>query len=123
MIEIKLPLPPSENRRFIPLAKTKRLILTEESRAWKKSAQWDVRQQYRGEPLLGQVQVMLTVHKRRNKDGSEHGGKFDIHNRLKLALDSLTGIVYADDSQIDPLIVTKGAPVERVAITVQVSEV
>lgn len=125
MIVIKLPLPPSENRRMISSARTKRLILTDESRAWKKSAAWDVRAQYRGEPLTGPVKVTLTVHKRsrKNKDGSEHRGRFDIHNFVKIALDSLTGIVYADDSQIDPLIVTKGQPVERGAITLQVEEI
>lgn len=118
MIEIRLPLPPSISRRFTVSRKTGQIILTADSRSWKTAAQWDVKSQYKGEPLAGRVQVCMTVC----PDKGARNRRRDLENMLKLPLDALSGAVYDDDSQIDVLTVTRGEPVDRGAIVLQVTE-
>lgn len=118
MIVVRLPMPPSAGSRFAVYKG--RMILTAKARAWKQSAEWDVRKQYQGQPIKGRVQVTLTLHPAANKDGSARRRVMDRDNACKATLDALNGIVYMDDSQIDPLIVTKGECKPQGGVTLEV---
>jgi Holliday junction resolvase RusA-like endonuclease len=62
-----------------------------------------VRQQWRGDPLLDRVQLVVTLHPpdRRRRD---------IANTLKILADALAGAAYMDDAQIDRLTVDRAEP-------------
>lgn len=59
----------------------------------KEQYQWEVKSQYKGELLTGDVKLEIKYYLGNKK-------KRDLDNLNKLVLDSMTGIVYEDDSQI-----------------------
>jgi Holliday junction resolvase RusA-like endonuclease len=61
-------------------------------RAAKEAIGWEARSQYRGEPLIGPLDVDVTVYwpDRRKHD----------HDNMKVLWDALNGIVWQDDGQI-----------------------
>lgn len=67
--------------------------MSPEARALKENYQWQAKKQYRAKPLTGEVEVWIELH-----FGTKR--KCDWDNFHKLSLDALTGIVWADDSQI-----------------------
>ena len=70
-----------------------RVVLTPKARLTKTAFMWEARSQYRGPLLEGDVDVDVTLFFRTKtrRDGD---------NAMKLVFDSLTDIVYKDDSQI-----------------------
>lgn len=72
-------------------------------------------QQYKGEPLEGNLLVSITLY---------HGThrKTDIDNFNKLWQDSLRGITYLDDSQIVSLTIVKSYDKERPRIEIEINE-
>ncbi len=66
----------------------------------KEGYQWDVKQAWKGEPTQGKVLISMQIF-----FGTRR--KQDIDNYSKIVLDSLTGIVYEDDSQIYVLYIAK----------------
>ena len=77
----------------------RRRFLTPRARANKEAIAWEARSQYRGEPLEGSLEVSVALYW---PDRRKH----DVDN-IKVLLDSLTGIVWQDDSQITDLRITK----------------
>jgi crossover junction endodeoxyribonuclease RusA len=77
----------------------------------KLSYQKQVRAQYSHLPLKAPLRAVLSLW---------HGTRrvTDIDNFNKLVLDSLTGLVYEDDSQIVELTITKGYDKERPRVEV-----
>lgn len=76
-----------------------RKILSVKGRTNKETMAWEVRQQYRGEPLKGSVRLKIGLYwpTRRNHDV----------DNIKALLDSCTGILWEDDGQVVDLHVTK----------------
>lgn len=70
-----------------------RSILSAKGRAYKEEIAWEARRQYRGKPMTGELCVEVQIFW---PDRRRH----DIDNGLKALFDSLTGIIYEDDSQI-----------------------
>lgn len=77
-----------------------RSILSQRGREIKEDYGWQLRTQYRGEPLKLPVEVDITLY---------YGDlrKRDIDNPLKVILDALKGIVFEDDSQVVDMYVHK----------------
>lgn len=75
-------------------------ILTWAGKAAKHDFEWQVRQQYKGVILTGDCKVEIVAYYKDNR-------RRDIDNGLKMVLDSLTGIVLKDDSQISDLHIQK----------------
>ncbi len=115
-----LPAPISTNRMWSVSWKTRRVILTTAGRQWKEAARQIAREQWKREPLDGAVSVAITLHPRMNKDGSASKTRIDIDNAAKVALDTLQGVCYADDRQLEALIVTLGGPKPAGGLTVKV---
>lgn len=103
---LTLPWPPSLNR--IWRAFGGRTILSATARSYKKAAAGALPRGRVAPPLTGRLLVWLTLHPP-VKMGTR---KWDIANREKLMIDTLTdGRVWLDDSQIDGLVMLRGAPV------------
>lgn len=74
--------------------------MTLKGKELKESYQWQAKTQWKDKPTKEPIQVFIRLHfgtKRRQ----------DIDNFNKILLDSLTGIVWEDDSQIEEMIVSK----------------
>lgn len=70
--------------------------MTREGKALKGQYQWEAKSQWKGVPLQGDVAVRIAFYFKTRR-------KRDLDNQNKLVLDALTGIVYADDSQVADL--------------------
>ena len=66
----------------------------------KESYGWQVKEQYHGEPLEGDLIMNIILYFGDNR-------RRDIDNFHKLGIDALKGIVFTDDSQIQTLSTTK----------------
>ncbi len=75
--------------------------MTKDGKDLKESYQWQAKSQWKAKPLEGAVEVEIKLF---FKNKRQH----DIDNYGKLLLDSLTGIVYLDDSQVCKMTVVKG---------------
>lgn len=72
------------------------IIMTTEGKTLKEDYGWQAKAQWRGEPLPNRIALDIRIFFKTR-------GKRDLDNFQKLSLDSLTGIVFNDDSQIDDL--------------------
>ena len=94
--------PPSTNHvyKIRSMGKFSKIYMTAEGKVIKADYQRQVREQYKGDPLDCKIELSVklffsTKHKR------------DIDNFSKVLLDSLTGIVWVDDSQIHVMHIEK----------------
>lgn len=116
MTEIVLPYPPSANRYWRHPNKGRlagRHLISREGRAYRSHVGWVTSFQA---PIAGRVHLTLTVcaPDRRRRD---------LDNVLKASLDALTHAgAWHDDSQIDRMVVTRGALVESGSLIVEIHE-
>lgn len=75
-------------------------IMTPKARKLKEDYMWQVKSQWRRKPLSSELEIGIKIY---------YGNKrsFDWDNFHKLSIDSLTGIVWTDDSQIQKATVEK----------------
>jgi crossover junction endodeoxyribonuclease RusA len=76
------------------------MYMTTFGRKLKEQYQWEARAQWKGKPLVGDIEVSITLY-----FGTKR--KADLDNFNKLSLDALTGIAYEDDSQIAKLTIER----------------
>lgn len=74
--------------------------MTNEAKAIKEDYQWQVKSQWGLKPIKNNLKVIMKLY---FKDERKH----DIDNYGKLVLDSLNGIFWEDDSQINELKIIK----------------
>ena len=92
------------------------VYLTNKGKELKESYQWQAKSQWRGQVLTGPLKVMIyTYHNNCRKN--------DWDNFHKLSMDALTGIVYADDSQIEQATVIKGIDKAIPRIEIEIEEI
>lgn len=89
MMTLTLPLPPSANRYWRNYRG--RMVVSDEAKTYKLAAGWTAKAQ--GAELLdGEVSMVMKFYRAR-KSG-------DLDNKIKVTLDALQGVIYADDSQV-----------------------
>lgn len=90
-------MPPSTNSMYKPFGG--RFMVNVKARADKDAMAWEARSQYKGPPLEGplECEVELTWPTRR---------QHDVDN-IKSLLDSMKGILWVDDVQIERLLISK----------------
>lgn len=104
--------PTSVNNRYT-ISRGK-LILSEDYRNGKEAIAWEIQSQFRSEILTEDgLTVNIILHYKDNK-------RRDVDGCIKQLLDSMTGIVYKDDSQIDELNVTKIRESDKEMVMIQV---
>jgi Holliday junction resolvase RusA-like endonuclease len=88
--------------------------MTPFGKALKEAYQWEAKSQWRGKPLQGDIKLSITLY-----FGTKR--KADWDNFHKLSCDALSGIVYADDSQIVEATVVKAYDKARPRIEISVA--
>ena len=76
------------------------VYLSKEGKDLKEDYQWQAKAQYRGRPHINALGIKMKIYHPTHR-------KNDIDNFNKLAFDSLTGIVWEDDDQIEELHIKK----------------
>ena len=71
-------------------------------------------------PLEGFVELRMTYHPRTTKKGTASRVRLDLDNCIKVALDALIGIAYADDRQVVRLLAEIGAPTPDSGLTMTI---
>lgn len=89
----------STNRLYTNSRTTGRRILTQIARDTKEAWAWEAKSQYRKEPVEKEVSVRVDLYfpDRRRRDG----------DNIKALFDSMTGILWKDDSLIEAHMVRK----------------
>lgn len=76
------------------------MYMSKEGKDLKESYQWQIKSQYKGKPKTGDLDLRVELF-----FGDDR--KRDIDNYNKILLDSMSGLVYQDDSQIQSLLIIK----------------
>ena len=134
MIQFGLPYPISANRYWRTFVAGGRVVThpSTEATQYKRDAAWIARGAGLVEPLEGPIEVELVLHPVEPKDAAVRARKqgpswvfgvrcLDVDNAVKVALDALQGVAYANDKQIVTLLVQKGMPCAKGALSVRVS--
>lgn len=114
---IELPYPPSTNRMWRNFRG--RTVLSDEGVTYKAKAGW-LAKAAGAKCVDHDVALVVTLHPRKNKDGSASKTVLDLDNIFKIACDSLQGIAYVNDKQIKRLAASYGAPIKDGGLTVAV---
>lgn len=77
-----------------------RVYLSKEGRTTKNRYYWEAKTQYKGKPLTGAVTLLMYVY-------FPSKARSDLDNVCKATLDSLNGVIWKDDRQIQELHVYK----------------
>ena len=94
------------------------MLISAEARDWKKYA--ELQAMAAGvRKISGAVAITITLHPKSKKDGAASKIRVDIDSCAKLLLDSLNGIAYMDDAQVEYLVQKLGTPCENGGLTVE----
>ena len=115
MNRLLLPYPISANRYWRNM--NGRLVVSKEAMEYKRTAKHEAIVG-RCKPLQGQVSVSLYLHPKLTTKGKASETRLDLDNCVKVALDSMNGIAYADDKQITRLFAEIGEPMQGGGLTV-----
>lgn len=91
------------------------VYMSKDGKDLKESYKSQVKKQYKGEVIKGKIQTIIRLY-----FGTKR--KQDIDNFNKILLDSLTGIVWEDDCQIEEMIVSKFYDKSNPRIEIEVTE-
>lgn len=70
--------------------------------------------------ISGNVQMVIKLHPKLNKDGSQCKTLIDLDNCTKCVLDSLINVAYLDDRQVKRIVLEYGEPVKGGMTVVEV---
>ena len=90
-----------------------KMFLSKTYRDTKEAMQWEVKSQWKGEPLAEEVSLNVMFYYGDNR-------KRDIDAYLKILLDSMSDIVYTDDSLITELHVFKEVDTDEPRTVIQI---
>lgn len=113
---LRLPWPPSANHIYRP-GRGGRRILTDEAKAFRAHVQAIIleRRALNDRPTTRRLAVALRTHQPK-------GARCDIANAEKATLDALEKLVFANDEQVDRLLVVRGEPLPAGSIDVWIHE-
>ena len=98
--------------KYTCAGKFPRLYMTRQGKALKEQYQLEARNQYKKRPTSLNVEMIIVLFFKDKR-------KRDVDNYNKLVLDSLEGIVYQDDSQIQTLGIKKDYSKDNPRIEIQ----
>lgn len=92
------------------------MYMSKEGKQMKESYQWQLKSQWRGNKCLtGPLGIEVRLYFKDNR-------RRDIDNYGKVLLDSLTGIIYEDDEQIQSMSVAKFVDKDNPRIEIEVTK-
>lgn len=115
MNRLLLPYPISTNRYWRNMRG--RMVKSAEATAYKRTAE-QLALLGRYKPLAGFVSVSLYLHPKMTKKGEASETRLDLDNCLKVALDCMNGIAYADDKQVVRIFAEIGNPMQGGGLTI-----
>jgi crossover junction endodeoxyribonuclease RusA len=119
MTPIELPYPPSLNRYWRTFRG--RHVVSAEARSYKADVAVLARQAGLHGVFLGPVVLVAVLHpKTRQRASTRPVRCIDLDNGLKVAVDALQGVAYANDSQLVGISIRRGEPVPGGALVVSV---
>lgn len=89
-----------------------RVYMTAKGKTLKEDYQWQIKSQYKGKPLKKDLDLRIELFFGDNR-------KRDIDNYNKILLDSFSGILIVDDSQIQSLLIIKNKDIKNPRIEIQ----
>ena len=114
---VMLDYPPGTNRLWRHFkGKT---LLSREARDWISHSSWLARAAGMA-PIDGPVHISMILHPRLTVKGKASKVRLDVDGPIKIALDALEGVAYANDKQITRLVAEIGAPIANGGLTVEV---
>lgn len=134
-VTLTLPYPISANvywRSFVPRGGTRALVvLSDAAKAYKRIAHQIAMAAFVRTPILGRVELEITLHPPLPKDAAKRALKnpqgwdetvrcIDLDNALKVTIDCLKGFVIEDDKWVWKIEASRGQPVEGGAVVVTV---
>lgn len=92
------------------------MYMSKEGKSIKEDYQWQIKNQYKGKPMEGELSIVVDFY-----FGTKR--KCDIDNFSKLLFDSMNGMVWLDDSQIEQAFFTKYYDKDYPRIEIQINNV
>lgn len=92
------------------------MAMTKDGKAYKEVAQHLAKQQFSCEPLAGRLAVFIDLHPPDRR-------KRDIANYEKLLIDSMQGVLFENDEQIDKLVIERKEVVKQGRAIISVGEI
>lgn len=117
-MQVTLPYPPSANRYLRHTARG--TYRTSEANAYRKQAQLAALAAGASLHYYESIEVRATLHPRLTKTGRASDTRIDLDNCLKVALDALEGIAFANDKQVRRIILEVGQPMAGGGLTLEV---
>lgn len=112
--------PPSANRYWRVWGG--RVVRSSEARSYKIACQI-IAAREKIKPIAGDVAVTIILHPKLTKKGVASKTRLDLDNALKVVIDALQGVAYANDSQVVKLIAEIGPAQIGGALMVEIEEV
>lgn len=135
MTTLVLPYAISANRYWRTVVNGKRTMMvpTTEAKAFRAEVAWLARAAGLRTPSTGWIVLDMTLHPPEPKDAVDrirrlgpswhmHCRCLDVDNAIKVTVDALQGVAYANDSQVVELTIRRGLPVKDGGLTVVITE-
>lgn len=111
--------PPSANRYWRVWGG--RVVRSAEARSYKIACQI-IATREKIKPIAGDVAIAIILHPKLTKKGAASKTRIDLDNALKVVIDALQGVAYANDSQVVSIKADLGCPVTNGGLTIEVKE-
>lgn len=115
---VQMDYPPGTNRLWSHVRG--RTVLSKEARDWINHSAWQARAAGVS-PIDGPVGIRITLHPRITAKGKASKVRLDVDGPIKITLDALEGVAYANDKQVTDLQARIGAPMADGGLTVEVN--
>ena len=113
------PYPPSANRYWRIWGG--RVVRSSEARSYKIICQ-GIATLSKHPKIDGPVSVTVLLHPKKTKSGAASKTRIDLDNALKVVIDAMNGVAYADDSQVVRIVAEIGCPLTDGGLTIEVKE-
>lgn len=118
-VKLVLPYPPSANRYWRIWGG--RVVRSSEARSYKIICQ-SIATVSRHPKIAGDVAVTVVLHPKKTKKGEASKTRIDLDNALKVVIDAMQGVAYANDSQVVRIVAEIGCPLTDGGLTIEVKE-
>lgn len=125
---ISLPYPVSANRywrSFVPKGWGRAVVtLSPEAKAYKEAAGWAAKSAGVRTPMAGYIELAIVLHPKQPKKmkNPDEVRCIDLDNCIKVTLDALNGVAYADDAQVRRIVAERGQPSGDGVLVIKISE-
>lgn len=72
--------------------------------------------------IEGDVSISVLLHPKKTKKGAASKTRIDLDNALKVVIDAMQGVIYANDSQVVRIVAEIGCPLTDGGLTIEVKE-